>query len=88
MALGATRAQVLLLVLTTTLHKVAAGLGCGLMLSLIFKGVLSKFAEGNSYNPLVLGAVILLLVLTSALAAVVPARRASSVEPMDALRYE
>jgi predicted permease len=88
MALGATRAQVLRLVLTTTLYKVAAGLACGLLLSLVFKGILSKFAEGSSYNPWVFAAVILLLILTSALAAVVPARRASSVEPMDALRYE
>jgi len=88
MALGATRAQVLRLVFTTTLRKVAGGLACGLLLSLMFKGILSKFAEGSSYNPLVFGAVILLLILTSALAALIPARRASSVEPMDALRYE
>jgi putative ABC transport system permease protein len=88
MALGATRAQVLRLVFTTTASKVAAGLACGLVLSLMFKGILSKFAEGSSFSPLVFGAVMLLLVLTSALAAFIPARRASSVEPMDALRYE
>ncbi len=88
MALGATRAQVLRLVFTTTARKVAAGLACGLLLSLLFKGILSKFAEGSSYNPLVLGAVMLLLVLTSAVAAFIPARRASAVDPMEALRYE
>ena len=88
MALGATRAQVLRLVFTTTLYKVAGGLICGVALSLMLKGVLSKFAEGSSYNPMIFVAVILLLILTSALAAFVPARRASSVDPMDALRYE
>jgi putative ABC transport system permease protein len=76
------------LVFATTATKVAAGLACGLVLSLVFKGVLSKFAAGSSYNPLAIGAVILLLAATSALAAFIPARRASSVEPMDALRYE
>jgi predicted permease len=88
MALGATRGQVLRLVFTSTARNVIGGLVCGLVLSLIFRGILSKFAEGSSHNPLVFGAVILLLVLTSALAALIPARRASSVEPMDALRYE
>jgi predicted permease len=88
MALGATRGQVLRLVFTFTARNVIGGLACGLALSLMFRGILSKFAEGSSHNPLVFGAVTLLLVLTSALAALIPARRASSVEPMDALRYE
>ena len=88
MALGATPAQVLALVFTTTFQKVAGGLACGLLLSLLFKGVLSRFAEGSSYSPLAIGAVVLLLVATSALAGFIPARRASSIEPMDALRYE
>ena len=88
MALGATRAQVIALVFTTTAQKVAGGLVCGLLLSLLLKGTLSRFAEGSSYSPQAFGAVILLLVMTSAIAAFIPARRASSVEPMDALRYE
>jgi len=88
MALGASRAQVIQLVLRTTASKVAVGLACGLLLSLMLKGILSKFAEGSSYDPLFVGGVMLLLVLTAALAAFIPARRASSVEPMNALRYE
>jgi len=51
-------------------------------------GVLAKWAEGSSHNPLVFAGVTLLLVLTSAVAALIPARRASSVDPMEALRYE
>jgi ABC-type antimicrobial peptide transport system permease subunit len=88
MALGATRGQVLQLVLTSTARNVAAGLACGLLLSLLLRGILSKWAEGSEHHPQVFVAVMMLLLLTSALAAFIPARRASSVDPMDALRYE
>ncbi len=88
MALGATRGQVLRLVFTASARNVIGGLACGLVLSLMLSGVLSKWAEGSTHNPLIFAAVTLLLVLTSALAAFIPARRASSVDPMDALRYE
>ncbi len=88
MALGATRTQVLQLVFTASARNVIGGLICGLVLSLMLSGVLSKWAEGSTHNPLIFAAVTLLLLLTSALAAFIPARRASSVDPMDALRYE
>jgi putative ABC transport system permease protein len=88
MALGATRGQLLQLVFTASVRNVIGGLVCGLLLSLVLSGILSKLAEGSAHNPLVFAAVTLLLVLTSALAAFIPARRASSVDPMDALRYE
>ncbi|MCU1273030.1 MAG: hypothetical protein JWO48_461 [Bryobacterales bacterium] len=88
MALGATRGQVLQLVFTSSARNVIGGLACGVLLSLMLSGVLSKWAEGSAHNPLVFAGVTLLLVLTSALADLIPARRASSVDPMDALRYE
>jgi ABC-type antimicrobial peptide transport system permease subunit len=88
MALGATRGQVLQLVLTSTARNVVAGLACGVLLSLLLSRILSRWAEGSEHNPQVFVAVMLLLLLTSALAAFIPARRASSVDPMDALRYE
>ncbi|HVP48553.1 MAG TPA: ABC transporter permease [Bryobacteraceae bacterium] len=88
MALGASRGQVLQLVLRSTVRSVAGGLACGLLLSLMSKDILSKWAEGSATNPMAFAAVTLLLVLTSASAALLPARRASSVDPMDALRYE
>jgi ABC-type antimicrobial peptide transport system permease subunit len=87
-ALGATRGQVLQLVLISTARNVVGGLLVGLALSLMLSGVLAKWAEGSTHNPMVFAAVTLLLILTSALAALIPARRASSVDPMDALRYE
>jgi ABC-type antimicrobial peptide transport system permease subunit len=88
MALGATRGQVLQLVFTSSARNVIGGIICGLLLSLMLSRILSKWAEGSAHNPLLFAAVTLLLVLTSALAALLPARRASSVDPMVALRYE
>src|SRR6266851_5633928 len=88
MALGATPGQVLQLVFASTARNVIGGLACGLLLSLMLSGILSKWAEGSAHHPMVFAAVTLLLVLTSALAALIPARRASSVDPMVALRYE
>ncbi len=88
MALGATRRHVLQLVFGSVARTVIVGLAGGVVLSLISKDLLAKWAEGSATNPLAFAAVTLLLVLTSALAAYLPARRASSADPMDALRYE
>jgi len=75
MALGATRGQVLHLVLRSIAPSVLGGLACGLLLTLLSKDILSKWAEGSVANPLAFAAVTLLLVLTSAAAALLPARR-------------
>lgn len=88
MALGATSGHVLQLVFRSIARSVIGGLACGLLLSLLSKDLLSKWAEGSATNPMAFAAVTLLLILTSALAALLPARRASSVDPMVALRYE
>jgi len=88
MALGATRGHVLHLVLRSIVRSVTGGLVCGVLLSLLSKNLLSKWAEGSETNPMAFAAVTLLLVLTAVSAALLPARRASSVDPMDALRYE
>jgi hypothetical protein len=88
MALGASREHVVQLVLSATAVSVIGGLTGGLLLSLLLNGILSKWAEGSSHNPMLIAAVTVLLILTAGVAAFVPARRASSVEPMDALRYD
>ncbi len=88
MALGANRAQVLQLVFASTAASVIGGLAGGVLLSLLLSKFLSRWAEGSSQSPLLFMAATLLLVLTAALAAFVPARRASSIDPMAALRYE
>ena len=88
MALGASRGQVLQIVFGSTARNVIAGLACGILLSLVLSRFLSKWAEGSSQDPLIFAGVTLFLALTCALATFIPARRASSVDPMDALRYE
>ena len=88
MALGATPANVLQLVLASTARDVAGGVGCGILVSLLFTRILSRWAEGSVQSPLVFAGATLLLMMTAAFAAVLPARRAAVVDPMIALRYE
>jgi predicted permease len=88
MALGATPARVVRLVFASTAWEVAAGLACGLVLSLSLSGALKKWAEGSSQTPLLIAAAVLLLFATSVLASVIPARRAAAVDPMKALRSD
>jgi len=88
MALGATPANVLKLVFTSTAREVIGGVGCGILFSLLFSRILSRWSESSAQNLLVFAGAILLLVMISALAAFLPARRAAAVDPMIALRYE
>jgi putative ABC transport system permease protein len=88
MALGATPRSVLGLVFRTTALEVIGGLVCGVVLSVSFSKFLSKWAQGSAQTPLIFAAAMVLLLATSTLAAFIPARRASSVDPMIALRYE
>ncbi|HLX42133.1 MAG TPA: ABC transporter permease [Bryobacteraceae bacterium] len=88
MALGASKWNVLGLVFASTSRNLIGGIACGLILSVALNKMLSKWAESSVQNPLVIAAVTGLLLITSALAAFIPARRASSVDPMIALRYE
>jgi predicted permease len=89
MALGARRGDVLQLVLREGMLLVAVGLAIGIPLSLASSGLLNSFLFGlKGTDPLSMVVVIFLLAAVSALAGMVPARRASKVEPMVALRYE
>jgi ABC-type antimicrobial peptide transport system permease subunit len=76
------------LVLASTATHVLGGVVCGVVLSLYSSRFLSKWAEGSIQSPLVFTAVTFVLIVTAAIAALIPARRASSVDPMAALRYE
>jgi putative ABC transport system permease protein len=87
-ALGAQRGHVLEIVFTSTVMSVGSGIAAGLLLALALHKVLGHWAEGSSRDPIILLAVTLLLTLVATIACAVPARRASKVDPMTALRYE
>ena len=89
MALGARRSDVLQLVLREGMLLVGVGLVVGIPLSLASSRVLHTFLFGlNSTDPLSLTIVIVLLGGVAAVAGLIPARRATKVDPMVALRYE
>jgi putative ABC transport system permease protein len=87
-ALGAQRGHVLRIVFSSMVGSVGGGIAAGVVLTLALNRVLARWAEGSSRDPLILLAVTLLLGLVAAMASAVPARRASSVDPMAALRTE
>jgi predicted permease len=89
MALGATRGAVLRLVLGQGMRAVAIGLIAGIGGALILSRVLNASLFGITSNDLLsYGVACLLLAATAGIAALIPARRASQVNPMEALRSE
>lgn len=89
MALGANRLQIQQIILRSALLQLAIGLLIGVPVTLFVGRYLSaELYHVASYNPLVLGAVISLLLMTATLAALIPARRAAATDPMQALRSE
>ena len=89
MALGAARSRVLAAVLTQTLVVTVAGLILGVTAAFFTTEALSAFLFGLSpRDPLTLGAVAAALLATSLAAAVLPARRAATVDPMRVIRTE
>ncbi|HET7207201.1 MAG TPA: ABC transporter permease, partial [Terriglobales bacterium] len=89
MALGAERQQVLISVLREGMLLVALGVLIGTPLALISSRALHSFLYGlDGTDPVSMMSVVLLLAAVSAAAGFIPARRASNVDPMVALRYE
>lgn len=87
-ALGAVRKDVLLMVFQSAATSVAWGVLIGLASVFALNRVLSSWIQGSSRNPMVLLAVSALMLAVASLACLVPARRASGIDPIEALRYQ
>jgi putative ABC transport system permease protein len=88
MALGARREHIVGLVTRLSLLAVLAGTGIDLAMDLALSKIFSHWTSGNSRDPGMLVIVVAVLLTGAALASVVPARLAASIEPMEALRTE
>jgi putative ABC transport system permease protein len=89
MALGAQRSDVLLLVLKKAALLLGLGVVSGLIASWFATRILKTFLFGvGEHDPMTIFSVCTLLAICGLIAALMPARRAASVDPMQALRSE
>jgi predicted permease len=89
MALGASRAQVLTMILRESLWVLVAGLAVGVPLTFFaVRPLKSMLYQMSPLDPVSFALAIVVMILVSGCAALLPARRAASIEPMQALRSE
>ena len=89
MALGAQTMDVVRLVMTQGIKPVAFGLVVGLGAALALgKLIASQLYQTSPHNPVLLGATAIVLGFAALLACLLPARRASLLNPVEALRAE
>ena len=88
MALGARARDVVAMVLSGTFWNVAGGLAAGVILCLLVDRLATQWVAESSKDPLILGGVTVLLLAVAIGACLAPARRAASIDPMQAVRHE
>jgi predicted permease len=88
-ALGAARSQVLALVLSSAIRMIVLGIAFGLSAAWAASRVVSSMLFGLTANdPTTIAGALTVLLVTGLLAAYLPARRATRIEPLAALRCE
>jgi predicted permease len=87
-ALGAGRGRIVHAAVQPAVVAIVAGLFAGLALSVGLNKVVAQWSIGNLNDPAVLVAVSLVLAVVAMMAAVIPANRAASIQPADALRID
>jgi predicted permease len=86
MALGAPRWNVLLLNLASTARTIGAGLVLGILLSIGLSDSVQRWTESSMRDASVLGIIAMVFLLASGTACILPARRATRIDPAIALR--
>jgi predicted permease len=87
-ALGAARSHVFRIVMASAGISVGIGIAAGVVLSFGLNRFIAEWVGTTANHPMLVTGVSLLLLLVAAIACLVPARRALSVDPMTALRRE
>jgi putative ABC transport system permease protein len=88
-ALGAEQRDILKLIVGQGMVLIAIGAGIGLALAFAATRVLKSLLFGiSATDPLTFAVVVILLMAVALLACYLPARRATKVDPLEALRYE
>jgi hypothetical protein len=86
-ALGATGRQVVRMILRRSLTPVAVGLACGLGATVFADRLVRNWLiDIQPHDPLAIGSAVVALLLSAALAAFLPARRAARVDPVEMLK--
>jgi len=88
MALGAGRGRIVNAAVQPAVFAIVAGLFAGLALSVGLNTVVARWSIGNLNDPVVLVAVSLVLFVAAMMSAAIPANRAASIQPVDALRTD